>query len=252
MTDQGDSTTSTRRAVALGHGRQRPRRGRKPAQGGRPLPGRTTVTTGLHPSFQVQYTYNNGAKVVAMSGGGTDMGAKLVDKEGKVPEQRFGPNRGKPMQIGPDENGVLVQGESGTLFVSRGTILVSDAKILSEPLKDDPKVVRDGRLRPTPRWQNFVDCASRAARRRRSAVPNRRRQLRDRLSYRRHCPASGQEAWRDPEKHLLRRRRGRNKMLSRPRRDPVGTEGVENRLCPRRSRGRAGPEILAPLGIPLR
>ena len=109
-----------------------------------------------HPSFQVQYTYANGARVIAMSGGGTDMGDKLVDKDGKVPEQRFGPNRGKPMRIGPNANGVLIQGECGIIFVSRGTILASDAKILSEPLKDDPKVYEGGR--PTNQMQNFVDC----------------------------------------------------------------------------------------------
>ena len=110
-----------------------------------------------HPSFQVQYTYDNGTKVIAMSGGGTDLGSKLVDKDGKVPERRFGPNRGRPTRVGPDENGVLFLGENGTLFVSRGTILASDARILAEPLKEDPKVY-DGR--PTNQMQNFVDCVN--------------------------------------------------------------------------------------------
>src|SRR5947209_16202373 len=90
-----------------------------------------------------------------MSGGGTDMGSKLVDKDGKVPERRFGPDRGKPMRGGPDGNGVLFLGDEGKLFVSRGTILASDARILAEPLEDDPKVY-DGR--PTNQMQNFVDC----------------------------------------------------------------------------------------------
>ncbi len=108
-----------------------------------------------HPSFHVQYTYDNGVNVIAMSGGGTDMGSKLVDKDGKVPEHRFGSNKGKPFQVGPDENGVLILGENGTIFVGRGSLLASDAKILSEPLKHDPKVY-DGR--PTNHMQNFVDC----------------------------------------------------------------------------------------------
>jgi len=95
-----------------------------------------------HPSFQVQYTYDNGAKVIAMSGGGTNAG-ELVNKDGKA------------KRIGPDENGVLIQGESGTIFVGRGALVASDAKILSERLKEDPKVY-DGR--PTNHMQNFVDC----------------------------------------------------------------------------------------------
>ncbi len=108
-----------------------------------------------HPSFQVEYTYDNGTKVIAMNGGGTDMKSRLVDKDGKVPEQRFGPNRGRPMQVGPDANGVLFLGEDGALFVSRGTILASDARILAEPLKEDPMVYEG---RPTNQMQNFVDC----------------------------------------------------------------------------------------------
>ncbi|MFO0877610.1 MAG: Gfo/Idh/MocA family oxidoreductase [Gemmataceae bacterium] len=103
-----------------------------------------------HPNFQVQYTYDKGVKVIAMSGGGTDAG-ELVNKDGKVPERR---NK-TPMKVGPDENGVLFLGEKGKLFVGRGALLASDAKILSTPLKLDPKVY-DGR--PTNQMQNFVDC----------------------------------------------------------------------------------------------
>ncbi len=108
-----------------------------------------------HPHFQIQYTYDNGVKVIAMSGGGTDMGDTLVNKDGKKPERRFRNGRVVPMRVGPDENGVLIMGENGTLFVSRGTIVASDAKILAEPLKNAPQVY-DGR--PTNHMQNFVDC----------------------------------------------------------------------------------------------
>ncbi|HMF12947.1 MAG TPA: Gfo/Idh/MocA family oxidoreductase, partial [Gemmataceae bacterium] len=97
-----------------------------------------------HPSFQVQYTYDNATKVIAMSGGGT-IAKGLVNKDGKEPKR----------PVGPDENGVLIQGENGTIFVSRGALLASDAKILSEPIKDDPKVYES---RPTNHVQNFVDC----------------------------------------------------------------------------------------------
>ncbi|HEY7158807.1 MAG TPA: Gfo/Idh/MocA family oxidoreductase [Gemmataceae bacterium] len=103
-----------------------------------------------HPKFQLQYTYDNGTKVIAMSGGGTDAG-ELVGKDGKAPKRKGG----KSMRVGPDENGVLIQGEGGTIFVGRGALLANDAKILSEPLKEDPKVY-DGR--PTNHMQNFVDC----------------------------------------------------------------------------------------------
>jgi predicted dehydrogenase len=109
-----------------------------------------------HPHFQVQYAYDNGVKVIAMSGGGTDMGDKLVDKDGKQPQRRFRNGRVVPLRVGPDENGVLFLGENGTIFVSRGTIVASDAKLLSEPLTDASKVYDGGR--PTNQMQNFVDC----------------------------------------------------------------------------------------------
>jgi len=103
-----------------------------------------------HPTFQVLYTYDNGTRVIAMSGGGTNAG-KLVNKDGDVPKHKDG----KPVLVGPDENGVLFLGENGTIFVSRSALLASDAKLLSEPLKEDPRLY-DGR--PTNHVQNFVDC----------------------------------------------------------------------------------------------
>jgi predicted dehydrogenase len=168
-----------------------------------------------HPSFQVQYTYDNGTKVIAMSGGGSDMGTKLVDKDGKTPERRFGPNRGQPLQVGPNENGVLFLGENGTIFVSRDVLLANDAKILAEPLKEDPKVYEGGR--PTNQMQNFVDC-----------VKSRKEAI---------CSArvgggsvivchigvialrTGKKLKWDPAAHQFDDAEA-NKMLSRPRRDP--------------------------------
>src|SRR5260370_29832367 len=85
-----------------------------------------------------------------MSGGGTKAG-QLVDKDGNVPKRR----KGEPFHVGPDENGALIQGENGTIFVGRGALLASDKKILSEPLKEDPKVYEG---RPNNHMQNFIDC----------------------------------------------------------------------------------------------
>jgi predicted dehydrogenase len=103
-----------------------------------------------HKTFQVQYTYDNGTRVIAMSGGGTDAGA-LVNKDGTVPKGRDGKER----RFGPDENGVLFLGENGTLFVGRGMIAASDGKIIAEPIKDDPKLYD---YRPANHQANWLDC----------------------------------------------------------------------------------------------
>ena len=103
-----------------------------------------------HKEFHVQYTYGNGVKVIAMSGGGTDAG-ELVNAKGEVPVVGKKP---MPRKVGPSENGVLFIGEEGKLFVSRGFIVASDKKFF-EPLKEDPKLY-DGR--PTNHMANFFDC----------------------------------------------------------------------------------------------
>jgi hypothetical protein len=91
----------------------------------------------------VQYTYDNGAKVIAMSGGGTDMGDKLVTKDGAK------------RRVDPNKNGVLIQCDEGTIFVGRDVLLASDVKILAVPLKEDPNVYD---ARPIVHMQNFLDC----------------------------------------------------------------------------------------------
>jgi predicted dehydrogenase len=121
-----------------------------------------------HGTFKVQYTYANGAKVIAMDGRGTSVKGlvradgkpvtKTVTKTVKVEGQ---PDKKVKQEVALEaidggENGVMIFGETGTVFVSRGLILASDAKILSEPLtKDDPKLYPS---RPTSHMGNFIDC----------------------------------------------------------------------------------------------
>ena len=104
-----------------------------------------------HPAFKVKYTYANGAEVIAMDGRGSKVPG-LVTKDGNPRKTRDGR---EIADLDPSENGCLIVGENGTVFVSRGFIVASDAKILSEPLKDMPQLYPK---RPTSHMQNFVEC----------------------------------------------------------------------------------------------
>jgi predicted dehydrogenase len=95
-----------------------------------------------HPTFKVQYTYDHGVKVIAMDGRGTEV-PKMYDA------------KGTELKLGASENGVLVQGEDGNIFVGRGKLFASDPKILTEPLKDDPMLYT---TRHSDHLNNFLNC----------------------------------------------------------------------------------------------
>lgn len=108
-----------------------------------------------HPTFKVQYTYANGAKVIAMDGRGTRV-KELYRADGKPLTKKVKGNEVELDGISGDENGVMVFGEKGTVFVNRGMVVASDPKILSVPLgQDDPKLYP---TRPPNHMGNFLDC----------------------------------------------------------------------------------------------
>jgi predicted dehydrogenase len=106
-----------------------------------------------HPTFKVKYTYANGAEVFAMDGRGTKT-TGLVMKDGKGRKNKDGK---EVTEVSGDENGVLIVGETGTVFVSRGFIVASDAKLLSEPMKEESIMAMYPKM-PTNHMQNFLEC----------------------------------------------------------------------------------------------
>ena len=103
-----------------------------------------------HPTFKVLYTYANGAKLEVSHGAGSKSGP-LVDAKGEPRKDKGG----KVIEgIDGGENGVLVIGDKGKLFVSRGLLLASSKEIFA-PLKEDPNLYP---TRPADHMGNFLDC----------------------------------------------------------------------------------------------
>jgi predicted dehydrogenase len=97
-----------------------------------------------HPTFKILYTYANGVKMEVSHGAGITAKG-LVDANGK-----------SMRDVNGGENGVMVVGDKGTLFVSRGLLLASKQDVFA-PLKESeaPKLYPS---RPTNQMGNFLDC----------------------------------------------------------------------------------------------
>jgi predicted dehydrogenase len=103
-----------------------------------------------HPTFKLLYTYANGAKMEVSHGAGSTAN-DLVDAKGEGRKDKAG----KSVGIDGGENGLLVIGEKGKIFVGRGLLLASDKAILAEPLKEDPMLYSP---KPTNHMGNFLEC----------------------------------------------------------------------------------------------
>ncbi|HEY1191052.1 MAG TPA: Gfo/Idh/MocA family oxidoreductase [Gemmata sp.] len=98
-----------------------------------------------HKTFKVLHTYANGVKVEVSHGAGSTAKG-LVDANGNA----------RKGDLGGGENGVLVIGDKGKLFVSRSLLLASDKAIFA-PLKgaDKPKLYPSV---PKDHMGNFLEC----------------------------------------------------------------------------------------------
>jgi predicted dehydrogenase len=108
-----------------------------------------------HEDFKVKYTYANGVPVYAMSGRKSGEGTTvvgLVDAKGEQRKDRSGKSHAG---VNGEENGLLILGDKGAIFVSRGLLLASDKAILAEPLKEDLKLYP---TRPADQMGNWLDC----------------------------------------------------------------------------------------------
>lgn len=97
-----------------------------------------------HPTFKILYTYANGAKVEVSHGAGAEA-QNMVDANGKS------------RNVGSGENGLLVHGDKGKLFVSRGFLVASETSILAEPIKELPPLYP---TRPINQMGNFLECVA--------------------------------------------------------------------------------------------
>jgi len=92
--------------------------------------------------FRVRMTYASGVDVLVMSKGGTEVNGLMNAK-------------GDSKKVGADDNGVLIQGDAGSVFVSRGGVWASKAEYLTQPTKLESPLY--DKL-TTNHFGNFLDC----------------------------------------------------------------------------------------------
>ena len=107
-----------------------------------------------HPSFQVQYTYANGAKVIAMSGGGTDAKDNWSTRTARCPSSGSDRTAASPA-VGPDTNGVLIRARTARSSSAAARSWPATPRSCRSRSRTT-RSVYDGR--PTNHMQNFVDC----------------------------------------------------------------------------------------------